>query len=136
MIASDTFQGRTVAVFGLARSGLSAVRALKAGGTEVVAWDDKEDFRDAARSAGAKIVPWSEWPWDRLAGLVLSPGVPLTHPKPHDVVLRAREWDVEVFGDIEIFARAARCHHHCDYRHQRQIYHDRIDRPYPQRSWL
>jgi UDP-N-acetylmuramoylalanine--D-glutamate ligase len=31
--------------------------------------------------------------------------VPLTHPKPHDVVVRAREWDIEVIGDIELFAR-------------------------------
>ncbi|MDR3526715.1 MAG: UDP-N-acetylmuramoyl-L-alanine--D-glutamate ligase [Rhizomicrobium sp.] len=105
MIVGEAFQGRTVAVFGLARSGLSSVRALKAGRAEVFAWDDKESYRDAAREAGAKIVPWTEWPWDRLGALVLSPGVPLTHPKPHEVVERAREWDVEVIGDIEIFAR-------------------------------
>jgi UDP-N-acetylmuramoylalanine--D-glutamate ligase len=105
VIAGDAFQGRTVAVFGLARSGLSAVRALKAGRAEVFAWDDKEAYREAAREAGAKIVPWTEWPWDHLSALVLSPGVPLTHPKPHDVVERAREWDVEVIGDIEVFAR-------------------------------
>jgi len=106
VIAGGAFQGRTVAVFGLARSGLSAVRALKAGRAEVFAWDDKESYREAAREAGAKIVPWTEWPWDHLSALVLSPGVPLTHPKPHDVVERAREWDVEVIGDIEIFARS------------------------------
>ena len=106
MIAGEAFQGRTVAVFGLARSGLSAVRALKAGRAEVFAWDDKESYRAAAREAGAKIVPWSEWPWDHLSALVLSPGVPLTHPRPHEVVERAREWDVEVIGDIEIFARS------------------------------
>ncbi len=105
MIAVETFAGKTVAVFGLARSGLASVRALKAGGAEVLAWDDKEPLRDAAREAGAKAIPWTEWPWDRLAAVILSPGIPLTHPKPHDVVVRAREWDVEVIGDIELFAR-------------------------------
>lgn len=105
MITVDAFAGRTVAVFGLARSGLSAVRALKAGGAEVLAWDDKDVLRDAAREAGAKLVAWTEWPWDRLGAVILSPGVPLTHPKPHDVVERAREWNVEVIGDIELFAR-------------------------------
>ena len=105
MITVTAYAGRTVAVFGLARSGLSTVRALKAGGAEVLAWDDKDSLREAAREAGAKLLAWSEWPWDRLAAVILSPGVPLTHPKPHDVVARAREWDIEVIGDIELFAR-------------------------------
>jgi UDP-N-acetylmuramoylalanine--D-glutamate ligase len=105
VIAVEAFSGRTVAVFGLARSGLAAVRSLRAGGAEVLAWDDKETLRAAARAAGAKTVEWSEWPWDRLAAVILSPGVPLTHPKPHDVVVRAREWDVEVIGETELFAR-------------------------------
>ena len=105
MIAVDLFQGRAVGVFGLARSGLSSVQALKEGHAEVYAWDNKEELREAARAAGAKIVSWEEWPWDRLGAVILSPGVPLTHPKPHEVVERAREWDVEVIGDIELFAR-------------------------------
>jgi UDP-N-acetylmuramoylalanine--D-glutamate ligase len=105
VITVEAFSGRTVAVFGLARSGLAAVRSLKAGGAEVLAWDDKETLREAARTAGAKTVPWAEWPWDRLAAVILSPGVPLTHPKPHDVVVRAKEWDVEVIGETELFAR-------------------------------
>lgn len=106
MIAVSAYQGRAVAVFGLARSGLSAVRALKAGGADVYAWDDRENLREAAREAGAKLVDWTDWPWDRLGAVILSPGVPLTHPRPHDVVERAGEWNVEVIGDIELFARA------------------------------
>jgi UDP-N-acetylmuramoylalanine--D-glutamate ligase len=105
VITVDAFAGRTVAVFGLARSGLAAVRSLRAGGADVLAWDDKEPLREAAREAGAKTLPWTEWPWDRLAAVILSPGVPLTHPVPHDVVVRAREWDVEVIGETELFAR-------------------------------
>jgi len=46
------------------------------------------------------------WPWDQLSALVLSPGVPLTHPRPHGVVQKARAAGVEVIGDIELFARA------------------------------
>jgi UDP-N-acetylmuramoylalanine--D-glutamate ligase len=106
VITVTAFQGRAVAVFGLARSGLSAVRALKAGGAEVFAWDDKQALREAAKAAGAALEEWPEWPWDRIAAVVLSPGVPLTHPRPHEVVQRAREAGVEVIGDIELFARA------------------------------
>ncbi len=105
MIAVSTFAGRAVAIFGLGRSGLSAARALKAGDSEVYAWDDREALREAAKDAGVKLVEWTQWPWDRLGAVILSPGVPLTHPKPHDVVERAHEWNVEVIGDIELFAR-------------------------------
>jgi len=105
VIAVHAFAGKTLAVFGLARSGLSAVRALQAGGAEVFAWDDKDSLREAARSAGAAAVSWRDWPWEKLAALILSPGVPLTHPKPHEVVARARAAGVEAIGDIELFAR-------------------------------
>ena len=46
MIPSRAFANKTVAVFGLARTGLGAVRALVAGGTKVIAWDDSSTARD------------------------------------------------------------------------------------------
>jgi UDP-N-acetylmuramoylalanine--D-glutamate ligase len=36
---------------------------------------------------------------------MLSPGVPLTHPKPHWTVEAARAAGVEILGDVELFAR-------------------------------
>mgnify|MGYP000948638367 FL=1 len=41
MIVAKSYSGKRVAVMGLARSGQSAVAALKAGGADVTAWDDK-----------------------------------------------------------------------------------------------
>ncbi|MEP6829639.1 MAG: UDP-N-acetylmuramoyl-L-alanine--D-glutamate ligase, partial [Rhizomicrobium sp.] len=61
MIAARSFPGKTVAVFGLARTGLASVRALKAGGAKVIAWDDNSAARDAGGEAGAQIAPWREW---------------------------------------------------------------------------
>jgi len=108
MIVARSFANRDVGVFGLARSGIASVRALKAGGATVHAWDDNETAREAAREAGAIVAPWQTWPWNKIKALILSPGVPLTHPKPHDVVLKAREANAEVIGDIELFAREIR----------------------------
>lgn len=105
MIEVNWFHGRTVGVFGLARSGLSAIRTLRAGGTEVFAWDDKDRARIAAAELGARVENWTAWPWSDIAALVLSPGVPLTHPQPHPVVVRARAAGAEVIGDVELFAR-------------------------------
>jgi UDP-N-acetylmuramoylalanine--D-glutamate ligase len=95
-------------MFGLARTGQASVRALKAGGANVYAWDDNDVQRAQARETGAVDVRWQDWPWDRLAALILSPGVPLTHPKPHDIVLKAKEKSVSVIGDFELFAHEIR----------------------------
>jgi UDP-N-acetylmuramoylalanine--D-glutamate ligase len=108
MIAVDCFSGKTVGVFGLARSGLSAVRALKAGGARPLAWDDKETARLAAVKEAIAPEPWERWPWGELAAVILSPGIPLTHPEPHAIVRHAQRAGVETIGDLELFARTIR----------------------------
>ncbi|WP_296204471.1 NAD(P)-dependent oxidoreductase, partial [uncultured Hyphomicrobium sp.] len=81
MIRVSTFNGRTVAVFGLGASGLATVRALEAGGATVAAWDDSEAGRKAAADAGASLVDLAAADWSAFVALVLAPGVPLTHPE-------------------------------------------------------
>jgi UDP-N-acetylmuramoylalanine--D-glutamate ligase len=108
MIPSRAFANRTVAIFGLARTGLGAVRALVAGGTRVIAWDDSSNARDLGGQEGAELMPWREWPWETIAALILSPGVPLTHPKPHGVVEHANRAKVRIIGDVELFAHEIR----------------------------
>jgi len=105
MIPVRGFEGRTVAVFGLARTGLAAARALVAGGAEVVLWDEKPAARAAAAQAGFPVEDLAQADWSRFAALMLSPGVPLTHPAPHWTVEKARDAGVEILGDIELFAR-------------------------------
>jgi UDP-N-acetylmuramoylalanine--D-glutamate ligase len=105
MIAVRSFEHADVGVFGLARSGMASVRALHAGGARIFAWDDNAATRTQATREGASVTPWSDWPWDRLKALVLSPGVPLTHPAPHAIVVRAKAAGVAVIGDMELFAR-------------------------------
>ncbi len=106
MIAVGCYEGRHVAVFGLARSGLTAARALIAGGARVACWDDSPSARAAAELAGFALVDLSSADWSQFAALMLSPGVPLTHPQPHWTVIKAQEAGVEIVGDIELFARA------------------------------
>lgn len=107
MIVAKAFAGKTVAILGLARSGASAARALVEGGARVLAWDEREDMRKSV-PAGTTLAPIESWPWHEISALVLSPGIPLTHPKPHPVVLSAREAGVEIIGDVEVFARFIR----------------------------
>jgi UDP-N-acetylmuramoylalanine--D-glutamate ligase len=106
MIPVAAFAGRTVAIFGLARSGLAAAQALIAGGAQVACWDENPAARETAAAAGLTVIDLKTADWSAFAALVLSPGVPLTHPAPHWTVERAHAAGVEIIGDIELFARA------------------------------
>ena len=48
--------------------------------------------------------------WSKVAALILTPGVPLTHPEPHWSAKLAQDAGVEVIGDIELFCRERRRH--------------------------
>ena len=106
MIPVPGFEGRRIAVFGLGRSGLTAARALKAGGALPVLWDDSVSSRLQAQAEGFDVEDLTAADWSGFAALVLSPGAPLTHPKPHWTVEKARDAGIEIIGDIELFARA------------------------------
>jgi UDP-N-acetylmuramoylalanine--D-glutamate ligase len=105
MIPVTIFAGRDVAVLGLGLSGLTSARALKAGGGNPILWDDNAAARDEAARQGFTVSDLAAADWSRFAALVLAPGIPLTHPKPHWSVSRAKEAGVEVIGDIELFFR-------------------------------
>lgn len=106
MIPVPGFEGRRIAVFGLGRSGLTAARALRAGAARPVLWDDSVSSRMQAEAEGFDVEDLTTADWSGFAALVLSPGAPLTHPRPHWTVGKAREADVEIIGDLELFARA------------------------------
>ncbi|MEQ8269169.1 MAG: UDP-N-acetylmuramoyl-L-alanine--D-glutamate ligase [Parvibaculum sp.] len=108
MIAATGFEKRNVAVLGLGKSGLATVRALEAGGANVFAWDDAGDKRAEAMREGFTLTDAAGWDWKTLAALILSPGIPLTHPAPHAAVTKAKAAGVEVIGDIELFQRAVK----------------------------
>ena len=102
MITTPAFAGQRFAVLGLARSGMSAVNSLLAGGATVTAWDSREEPRRAignrcelADPVGIDLTGY--------AGVVVSPGVPLNQ---HPIAAHAASFGVPVIGDIELFALA------------------------------
>ena len=108
MIPVTSFAGKTVALFGLGGSGLASAQALKAGGADIVAFDDSAASLAKAMAAGIKTADLRTLDWSKLSALVLAPGVPLTHPEPHWSVKLAQDAGIEVIGDIELFCRERR----------------------------
>ena len=105
MIAAKSYLGKKVAVMGLARSGQSAAEALKAGGAEVIAWDD--DVKKCKETAllGINISDLTKEDFTNIDALILSPGIPHSYPKPHVVAKKAKKANTPIIGDIEIFVK-------------------------------
>ncbi|MBA9030318.1 UDP-N-acetylmuramoyl-L-alanine--D-glutamate ligase [Rhizobium leguminosarum] len=110
MIPVTTLKDRKVALFGLGGSGFATARALISGGADVTAWDDNPDSVAKAAAEGIRTEDLHNIDWSQQTLFVLSPGVPLTHPKPHWTVDLARAAGVDIVGDVELFVRERRAH--------------------------
>ncbi len=107
MIPVPGYEGDTVAVLGLGRSGLTAARALRAGGAEVVVWDDGAQGREAAEAEGFAVRDLTKPDaLDGVVALITSPGIPHLYPAPHPAIRAAWEAGVAVDNDIGLFFRS------------------------------
>ena len=107
MIPVRGYEGAKVAVLGLGRSGLSAARALRAGGAEPLCWDDNSEARARAEGEGFNCAdPSRPGGFDGIAALIVSPGIPHLYPAPNPVVAAALEAGVPVDNDIGLFFRS------------------------------
>ncbi|MDQ2093446.1 UDP-N-acetylmuramoyl-L-alanine--D-glutamate ligase [Rhodalgimonas zhirmunskyi] len=104
MIAVKGLEGQKVMILGLGRSGLSAARALRAGGAEALCWDDNAQARERAEAEGfACVDPLSRDGFEGVARLIVSPGIPHLYPTPNRVVAAAWRAGVPVDNDIGLF---------------------------------
>lgn len=97
------FQGRTVAVVGVGKSGEAAARLLLSRGATVVAFDERPDAALALTHPKLRLVagPLPERFFEGASAVVVSPGVPLSKP----AFARARAAGVPVYGEVELAFR-------------------------------
>ena len=102
-------------VFGLGLSGISAITFLLNKGYEVLAADDSQlSLLNLEKNAKSSAKSYSKLTicknlddinWSDIGQLILSPGVALTHPKPHKIVQLARQNNCPIIGDVELLYR-------------------------------
>jgi len=103
LITAQKYRGKTIGVFGLARTGLAAVRALSASGAIVRAWDDDQNKRTEVPANCEDLYAYD---FSELDALLLAPGVPLTHPAPHEIVKKATITNTPLISDLDVFEAA------------------------------
>lgn len=96
--------GHTYAVLGLGRSGAATAETLIRSGARVLAWDDSETAR--AGVPADILVDLTARDLAEITALVMSPGIPFTHPTPHPVVMAAKAASKPIISDIELLAMA------------------------------
>ena len=107
MIPVRGHEGQIVAVLGLGRSGRATAAALKAGGAQVIAWDDGPSGREAAEAEGIDLRDLTRASaYEGVSLLVTSPGIPHLYPAPHAAIAAAWEAGVPVDNDIGLFFRS------------------------------
>ena len=104
MIPVQGFDGQTVAVLGLGRSGLATAAALRAGGATPLCWDDSPEGRARAEEAGFTCHDLTrQGAFDGVVALIVSPGIPHLYPAPNRIIAQAMAEGVPVDNDIGLF---------------------------------
>lgn len=104
MIPVRGYEGQRLGILGLGRSGLSAARALRAGGAEPICWDDNAEARARAEAEGfACDALHKDKVLETLSALIVSPGIPHLYPAPNPVIAAAMAAGVPVDNDIGLF---------------------------------
>ena len=106
MIKIASAAGKKFAIVGLGKSGEATAAALKASKADFFVWDDKTAAQEKARAAGYNVVDPATVDLKGFEAVILAPGIPLTHPAPHSVVLQAQKAGVPVMGENDLLFRA------------------------------
>ena len=69
---------KNVAILGLGVSGIAANNSLVKAGSKVYAYDDMYKIK---KFKNCKITPPSEWPWENLDEIIVSPGINVSKKK-------------------------------------------------------
>jgi len=95
MMIPKNMKDKTIGILGLGISGKSALKCLQAVGSRVFAYDDNT-------SSDLLVTNPNKWPWYELDQIIVSPGIPLTHP----LIKKAKKLKIQINNEIDIFARS------------------------------
>lgn len=94
---------RSVVVLGLGNSGKVSLQAAIGAGAKAMGTDDSAVTVRKVRDLGLPVTDKEEVLTDNETVVVVSPGVPTSHPIPHPIVTKARAKQATLTSDIDLF---------------------------------
>ncbi|MDR0968358.1 MAG: UDP-N-acetylmuramoyl-L-alanine--D-glutamate ligase [Holosporaceae bacterium] len=101
MIFLDYYKNKRVGVLGLGKTGKSVADSLIASGAEVRLYDDRAIVYRGL-TASNKLCD------EKLAALIVSPGINILWPKVHPIIKAARENLIPILSDLDLFQQQAK----------------------------
>ena len=100
MIKLNKQKGKKVGIYGLGITGISAFQSLEGIASEIICYDDNP--KNFSNIPAENIASLEDQRWKNLDFIVLSPGIPLKYPTPHNVALFAQANNIPIYCDLDL----------------------------------
>lgn len=109
MAQTNTKAFNHIAILGLGRSGQAVLDACICDGITVSLYDDQL-FKNtpADNRAETYLEHYDNWEMDKLDALIISPGIPHNHPKPHPAAKACAKAGIPILSEVEFALRRGR----------------------------
>jgi len=111
MRLQEVIGDKKIAIFGLGKSGQGAVKFLSENEIPILIWDENKEnllkLKEKYKTNKlVEVANYKDYNWSNIAYLILSAGVPLTHPTPHEIVKIAKKYNCPIVSDVEILYKS------------------------------
>ena len=101
MISINSYENKDVGILGAGLSGIAAAKILVSSKANIFIFDDKKDKPDFINDNCWK--NYKLWPWEALAALVVSPGIPINAKNKHLAIELAIKNKIKIINEIDLF---------------------------------
>ena len=101
MISINSYKNKNVGILGAGLSGIAAAKILVSSKANIYMFDDKKDKPDFINDNCWK--NYKLWPWEALAALVVSPGIPINAKNKHLAIELAIKNKITIINEIDLF---------------------------------
>ena len=101
MTSISSYKNKNVGILGAGLSGIAAAKILVSSKANIYIFDDKKDKPDFINNNCWK--NYKLWPWEALAALVVSPGIPINAKNKHLAIELAIKNKITIINEIDLF---------------------------------
>ena len=101
MTSISSYKNKNVGILGAGLSGIAAAKILVSSKANIYIFDDKKDKPDFINDNCWK--NYKLWPWEALAALVVSPGIPINAKNKHLAIELAIKNKIKIINEIDLF---------------------------------